>query len=244
MNALLPNSLKSTLAAAVSVIALTGFGGSAIAADLEIKSNNVRFIGDVDPEEGKRLVRNLEVFRSTILSLTGVKGNPDKKPLQVYGQKNVRELNKYLSTRGVGGIYLQSGLEGPTFVTTTKGGFDIDQVEAQTAMHEYSHHVLHGMTLEDFPRWYDEGFANYLSTFKLDGDTITIGTPNVWHGKFLKENKWLDPETVFKSVDNYPRRVNILLFYGQAWLYVHYMQNTMYITCKTPLRWVKNCLFT
>ena len=234
MKALSPNFLKLGLVTAVSLLAMIGFDSAAMAADLEIKSDNVRFIGDVEPEEGKRLVQNLEVFRSTILALTGVKGNPDKKPLHVYGQRNVRELNKYLSTRGVGGIYLQSGLEGPTFLTTTKGGFDIEQFEAQVAMHEYSHHVLHGMTIEDFPRWYDEGFANYLSTFKLEGDIITIGTPNAWHGKFLKENKWLDPETVFKSVDNYPRRVNILLFYGQAWLYVHYMQNTPELGKKLP----------
>jgi len=91
------------------------------------------------------------------------------------------------------------------------------------------------MSQEAFPRWHDEGFANYLSSFKIESDIVTIGAPNVEHGRSLRENKWMSPETVFKSILFYPRQRNISQFYGQSCLYVHYMQNHSEIGEKLPV---------
>ncbi|MEP3654223.1 MAG: hypothetical protein ABJO36_04935 [Litorimonas sp.] len=200
---------------------------------IEVRSKNVIFVGDVSEEEGKQLVSNLEIYRNTIIALVGLKGRPDKKPLRVYGIKNEGKLTKFTDISGIAGVY-KNGLKGPVFVTTTKGGFDSGKWASQVALHEYGHHVLHGMSQDHYPRWYDEGFANYLSTFKIEGDIVTIGAPNVLHGRSLKENRWMNPETVFRSIRNYPRTRNISQFYGQSWLYVHYMQNHPELGNKLP----------
>ncbi|GGX58429.1 hypothetical protein GCM10011309_04680 [Litorimonas cladophorae] len=226
--------MKSGYIATLLLISALLFPALASADDIQVTSENVIFVGDVSEENGKRLVRNLEIYRNTIISLVGLKGKPDDKPLRVYGTKNGKTITQFTGQRGIAGVYTE-GLKGPVFVTITKGGFKKDNWATQVALHEYSHHVLRGMSRDNYPRWYSEGFANYLSTFKVEGDIITIGAPNVSHGRALKENRWMSPEVIFGSIHNYPRTNRFDQFYGQSWLYVHYMQNTPELGRKLPV---------
>lgn len=218
---------------ACAVFALSGVSSPAFAADIEVKSENVVFVGDVSEDAGRRLVRNLEIYRDTIVALVGLKGKPDNEKLRVYGAKNTKALKKMTGQGNAAGVY-RNGMDGPVFVTITKGGFKQGNWSSQVALHEYGHHILHGMSLDSYPRWYDEGFANYLSTFKIEGDIITIGAPNAEHALSLREDRWMDPEVVLSSIRSYPRTRRISQFYGQSWLYVHYMQNTPELGRKLP----------
>ena len=202
-------------------------------ANMEIQSENIIFYGDVKAKDGERLVRNLEVYRSTILSLSGVKNRPDDVPLRIYAFKNEKSLNKFAGSRGLAGLYRDTP-EGPIFLTVSQGGFKKNRWSSQVALHEYSHHVLHALSKDNYPRWYDEGFANYLSTFLIDDDVVTIGEPNVSHGLSLKQGGWMDPETVLGAIHRYPSTRRMDKFYGQSWLYVHYMQNTPELSAKLP----------
>jgi len=159
-------------------------------ANIEVKSENIIFYGDVKEKEAKRLVRNLEIYRAVILTLSKVKNRPDDVPLRIYAFKNGSQLNKFAESR---------------------------------------------VSKDSYPRWYDEGFANYLSTFMIDGDVVTIGSPNVSHGLSLKQGPWLDPETVLGAIHRYPTTRRIDKFYGQSWVYVHYLQNTPELSAKLPV---------
>jgi len=189
-------------------------------ANIEIKSENIIFYGDVKPEDGKRLVQNLEIYRAVILALSDVKNRPDTVPLKIYAFKNNRALNKFASSKGIAGLYTQSS-DGPIFLTVSRGGFKGTSWSSQVALHEYSHHVLHALSKDNYPRWYDEGFANYLSTFGIEDDIVTIGAPKANHGASLKEDRWMSPEVVFASIKRYPTTRHMGKFYGQSWLYVH-----------------------
>lgn len=202
-------------------------------ANLEIKSENIIFYGDVKEKDGERLVRNLEIYRAVILSMSGVKNRPDDVPLRIYAFKTSKDLNKFANRRGIAGLYTQTP-QGPIFLTVSQGGFKKNRWSSQVALHEYSHHVLHALSSDSYPRWYDEGFANYLSTFKIEDDVVTIGEPNVSHGVSLKQGGWMDPETVLSAIQRYPSTRRLDKFYGQSWLYVHYMQNTSELSSKLP----------
>lgn len=202
-------------------------------ANIEVKSENIIFYGDVKEKEAQRLVRNLEIYRAVILTLSKVKNRPDDVPLRIYAFKNGSQLNKFAESRGIAGLYKDTP-EGPIFLTVSAGGFKKNRWSSQVALHEYSHHVLHALSKDSYPRWYDEGFANYLSTFMIDGDVVTIGSPNVSHGLSLKKGPWLDPETVLGAIHRYPTTRRIDKFYGQSWVYVHYMQNTPELSAKLP----------
>jgi len=135
--------------------------------------------------------------------MSKVKNRPDNVPLRIYAFKNESQLNKFAEARGIAGLYTETP-EGPIFLTGSAGGFKSDKWSSQVALHEYSHHVLHALSKDKYPRWYDEGFANYLSTFLIDDGVVTIGTPNVHHGIGLKQGSWLDPETVLGAIHRYP----------------------------------------
>ena len=225
--------MKKTWFAIATLLASFGFLPAAYGETIEVKSDNIIFVGDVPEEAGRRIVKNLEVFRGTILSLVGLENKPDRTPLRVYGSKNSATLGRYVGIKNVAGVYVK-GYDGPVFVTVTRGNFKGNKWSTQVALHEYGHHVLHALSRDNFPRWYDEGFANYFSTFTIDEDIITIGAPTLEHGTSLKSDRWMTPETVLSSVRSYPKRGWINQFYGQSWLYVHYMQNHPEMGKKLP----------
>lgn len=216
--------MRALLRKIVVILCFLLFPVSAFA-NLEIKSENIIFYGDVKPADGERLVRNLEIYRAVILALSDVKNRPDSIPLTIYAFKNEKNLNKFAASRGIAGLYTE-GADGPIFLTISKGGFKDDKWSSQVALHEYSHHVLHALSNDNYPRWYDEGFANYLSTFNIKEDIVTIGAPKANHGASLKDGSWMNPEKVLSAIHRYPETRRIDKFYGQSWLYVHYMQNT------------------
>jgi len=188
--------MKKTWFAIATLLASFGFLPAAYGETIEVKSDNIIFVGDVPEEAGRRIVKNLEVFRGTILSLVGLENKPDRTPLRVYGSKNSATLGRYVGIKNVAGVYVK-GYDGPVFVTVTRGNFKGNKWSTQVALHEYGHHVLHALSRDNFPRWYDEGFANYFSTFTIDEDIITIGAPTLEHGTSLKSDRWMTPERAY-----------------------------------------------
>jgi len=198
---------------------------------LKIESENIVLYGDVDEGAARDIVRELEIYRRTIFALVQKKPQPSETKLTIYSFDSSRPLAKYFGNKGTAGLYT-TGTDGPIFFTSIKKSYRDDTFEEQVAKHEFSHHVLHKIVADDFPRWYDEGFANYLSTFKIEGDVISIGAPTIGHGGALERQRWMSPEDVLRSVRLYPwakkgegRSQLVNSFYAQSWLYVHYMQN-------------------
>jgi len=217
-----------------TIILLGALSFPAAAKNIEVESKNIIFVGDVSEEGARRIVGNMEIYRETILALMDKESKPDIAKLKIYGLENTKAVGKFVGGKGISGLYTQ-GLDGPIFITTTKGNFEGDKWSSQVALHEYGHHILRSLSSESFPRWYDEGFANYLSTFSTKDGVITIGSPNVEHAKSLTEDRWMTAKTVIGSVHHYPKRGWISQFYGQSWLYVHYMQNNPELLAKLPL---------
>ena len=86
-----------------------------------------------------------------------------------------------------------------------------------------------------YPRWYDEGHANYLSCFKmLEDNVLEMGSACADHAQGIMKGgfKWVDIEDVISAIRVYPfsdksgRKRGIMMnqFYAQSWLYVSYLQ--------------------
>ncbi len=94
--------------------------------------------------------------------------------------------------------------------------------------HEYAHHFLRANSRRIYPRWYNEGFAEFVSTATFTEEGIHVGmfTANraIWlnNGNWLKIDKFLRGEDEKgESLDGDDRA----MFYAQAWLATHYMFN-------------------
>jgi len=201
---------------------------------LRVQSDNFTFIGDVGEKDAKELVLELEQYRSAILQLLGIA--PDLEPIRVriYATKNSKELQLLTGMQGIGGVY-KTTMDGPIFILNAKRGFSRGNRARHIALHEYTHHLLAAYTTEVYPRWYNEGFANYLATFEVNKDgELVIGRPHNPYAYALSQPNWMPTEVLVNSIRDYPFRAGTRprkglndqqRFYAQAWLAVHYLQS-------------------
>ena len=197
---------------------------------IEVESDSFVFTGEVEEEDARQIVTDLEIYRQTILNLAGIRGSPEVRKVHVFGMRKIGDVRKLTGLKGIAGAYV-NGNDYPVFVGVA--GWTDDAVRS-IMFHEYAHHVLNAHTIEYFPRWYDEGFAEYLASFKVQDDIISIGVPSSQFGGILNAPRWTDIDIVLNSITAYPyewggswrdnRRA--VFFYGMSWLAVHYLQNT------------------
>ena len=206
---------------------------TAYAEPLKAESANIVLYGDVNPNQAKQTIEKMEIYRKLIMTLGGVDLAPDKQKLTIYAFDSDSDLRKFTGMRGVAGLYTH-GYDGPIMLTPLADTKKQNSFNNQVALHEYSHHVLHGYMDIAYPRWYDEGFANYLSTFTMRDGTLQVGRAAAKHAKGLMRGgpKWVDVEDVIGAVRVYPfadkgskRGLLLNQFYAQSWLYVHYLHS-------------------
>lgn len=88
--------------------------------------------------------------------------------------------------------------------------------------HEYAHHVARTDTSVVYPGWYQEGFAEFLSTAEFTDTTSNIGKFTVNRASWLANGSWLDIESFLRG-SALETGEAISQFYAQAWLATHYL---------------------
>ena len=228
--------LKSCIGALLCLLSLCFITLPALAKSIEIKSENFVLIGNVRESDGKALLLELEQYRQAILQLLGAQ-NPGSEviPVRIYTVRGDKELKLLTGRTDLGGVYT-STIEGPVFILNSKSGFKRGKQARHIALHEFTHHLLAAYTNEIYPLWFNEGLANYFSTFEVNknGDII-IGRPYNPYGYPLSQKTWMPTNVLVNSVISYPYRstgesarglTTSSYFYAQSWLAVHYIQST------------------
>lgn len=89
--------------------------------------------------------------------------------------------------------------------------------------HEYAHHFLRANNRTVYPRWYNEGFAEFVSTAIFDDTASRIGMFTSNRAVWLTVGTWL-------GIDKFLRGAELdggdtAMFYAQSWLATHYLFN-------------------
>lgn len=189
------------------------------------KSANFELHTDAKKRDAEKLLKNFERFHELIFAVTGVEKKVDRSRLKIikYAQNNdFRALTGDMNTIGV--YYrTESGpkmLAGPSFSL----GSDT------TLFHEYVHHVMHQQGSYNYPRWYDEGFAELLAATKMTSNNVILGAIPEYRARDLRpigDNgslgklsvKELITEENSNETPQYRQR-----FYATSWLLMHYIQ--------------------
>lgn len=203
---------------------------AANAAWLQVESENFVLIGDVREEKAVGIIHDLEVYRRLVLSLAGEAASPEIRKIHIYGMRSASDVVDVTGQKGLAAVYT-TGEDFPVIVTPLGSSSD---TALSMALHELAHHILHAHTAQFFPRWYDEGFAEFLASFRVEGEIVNIGEPSSRFGNLLYNPKWVDIETVVNAIADYPfdsggssiEAYRSSMFYGVSWLAVHYLQNT------------------
>jgi len=200
------------------------------------------FIVRTDAERGRAeaLATDLEKYRHTIGYLAGLDTrNTPSVPVTVYAWRRYDDYIDETGAFGTAGFYVARPAGPVSLLSLEDGEEDWELSGKRVLFHEYTHHILHQLSPIEYPRWYDEGFAEYMATIEFDGDHAVIGKPALHRMPYLKRVRdWLRAFELIDSRGRYlghigtsmtrdPRRGRggQSMQYAQGWLMVHYLHS-------------------
>ncbi|HEY6122471.1 MAG TPA: tetratricopeptide repeat protein, partial [Pyrinomonadaceae bacterium] len=188
-----------------------------------MKSRNFFLIGNASEKEVRQVGLKLEQFREVFTLLFKNINFSGTVPTTVVVFKSDSSYRPFKPNPNLAG-YFQPGpdVNYITLTTEVRG----EQNPFNVIFHEYTH-LLVNNTAGNAPTWFNEGLAEYYSTFSISNDQkIVLGNPIANHVLLLRENKMLPLKTLFQ-VDQkspyYNERDKQSIFYAESWALVHYL---------------------
>lgn len=189
---------------------------------VSVRTKNFFMIGNANEKEIRNVALKLEQFREVFTRLfPNIRFNTPV-PTTVIVFKSDSSYAPFKPNANVAG-YFQSG-EDANYITLTTELQAMDPFNV--IFHEYTH-LLVNNTFKNAPVWFNEGLAEYYSTFKItDDQKIALGLPIGNHVHLLRQNKMLPLRTLFE-VDHkspyYNEGKKQSIFYAQSWALMHYL---------------------
>lgn len=187
-----------------------------------VRTRNFFLIGNASEKDIRQVGLKLEQFREVFTLLFKGMNFSATVPTTVVVFKSDSSYRPFKPNANTAG-YFQPGSDVNyiTLTTEVRG----EQNPFNVIFHEYTH-LLVNNTIGSAPPWFNEGLAEYYSTFKISDDRkIVLGNPIGSH-VFLLRDKMLPLRTLFQ-VDHkspyYNERDKQSIFYAQSWALLHYL---------------------
>ncbi len=211
------------------------FYGLAARADqpwVEVDSSHFSVATDGGEKRAREVALRFEQMRMAF-GVIFKKVSVNTAPLQIIAFRNSKELRQFSPLYGgkpveLAGFFLGNGGRGGPGANEERQyiALDLSQEDSWgTVFHEYAH-LLINSNFPPSPVWFDEGFAEYCSSLKVDKKEIDIGLVKPELPELLSQNRWLKLVDLFSvSHDSqiYNRDDRRSVFYAQSWLTVHFL---------------------
>ncbi|MGB0514270.1 MAG: tetratricopeptide repeat protein [Wenzhouxiangellaceae bacterium] len=207
---------------------------------LEVRTENFTVRTNVKRERALELAIDLEKYRFTIAYLSGLntQGVPTV-PVLVQAYRSDQQYLDATDAFGTAGFYVPRPSGAMSALSLEDGEEAWDLSGKRVLFHEYTHHILHQFSPLNYPRWYDEGFAEYMATMEFDDDVAVIGHLALHRAPMLKRvSDWLRAFEIIDSRGQYlshigsgttrdPKRGKggTAMQYAQGWLMVHFLHS-------------------
>ena len=191
---------------------------------VSVRSKNFLLIGNANEKEIRQVAMRLEQFREVFSRLFAKANLKSPVPTTVVVFKSDSAYRPFKPMDNVSG-YFQAGSDVNYITLTTESG-GTEQNSFTIIFHEYTH-LLVNNTSGNVPVWFNEGLAEYYSTFSItDDQKVVLGRPITNHVYLLRERKMLPLRTLFQ-VDHqspeYNERDKRSIFYAESWALMHYL---------------------
>ena len=190
---------------------------------VSVRTKNFLMLGNASEKDIRRVGLKLEQFREAFTNIFPNIRFSTPVPTTVIVFKSDSSYAPFKPGPNVAG-YFQSGpdVNYITLTTELRG----EQDPFTVIFHEYTH-LLVNNTFSNAPVWFNEGLAEYYSTFSItDDQKVALGILIRNHVYELRENKMLPLKTLF-AVDQkspyYNERNKQSIFYAQSWALMHYL---------------------
>ena len=186
---------------------------------LELEGPGFFVIGNAPESDLRTLAHELAVFDALVTRVTNVHRGASSVPLRIYVFEDETQAELLLPSYVAG--QMVPSLSGYYTLQSIRDG---DYVFTREVLfHEYTHYVLRKGRRQPYPRWYDEGFALFLSSVRWREDTIIVGASP--RGRLEAATNWglMPLERLFEG--RMTRR-DAGRFYPTSWVFVHFMNGS------------------
>lgn len=199
---------------------------------VEVDSQHFSVATDGGEKRAREVAQRFEQMRMAF-GVIFKKVSVNTAPLQIIAFRNGKELRQFAPLYGgkpieLAGFFLGNGGRGGPGANEERQyiALDLSQEDSWgTVFHEYAH-LLINSNFPPSPVWFDEGFAEYCSSLKVDKKEIAIGLAKPELPELLSQSRWLKLVDLFSvSHDSqiYNRDDRRSVFYAQSWITVHFL---------------------
>ncbi len=216
----------SPLALFLCFLILVSHHTTVTAADtwVSVRSKNFFVLGNGGEKDLRRIALRLEQFREVFTYLFPKAKFNTPVPTRVIAFKSDISYAPF-RPRAHNAGYFQPGAD-VNYIALTTETKSQQQDLFSIIFHEYTHLFVEN-TFENAPVWFNEGLAEYYSTFNItDDQKIVVGTPIDSHVFLLRDNKMLPLRTLFEvdyKSPHYNETNKQGIFYAQSWALMHYL---------------------
>jgi len=199
-----------------------------------VKSKNFLLVGNASEKDIRKVATRLEQFRETFRQLFGGASLTSPIPTNVVVFKSDGAYKNFKPKRADGKLdtevagFFQPG-EDVNYITLSTEREDGETFS--TIFHEYVHFIVNtNFGKSEVPPWFNEGLAEYYSTFAIEDDIkVKLGMPDSNHLYLLQQSRLMPLDQLFK-VTNYQLLQtgghSRSIFYAESWALVHYLIRT------------------
>ena len=196
-----------------------------------VRSQNFFLVGNASEKEIRQVATRLEQFRHVFTQLfTKVNFNtPVPTTVVVFKNDSAYKPFKPLADGKIVEVagYFQPG-DDVNYITLMPDRGSGAENPYGTIYHEYTHLLVNNsLDAGEAPAWFNEGLAEYYSTFHIEEDRkVHLGRFVDYHIRLLRDQKLIPLSQLF-AVTHYSLERNKhdvrSLFYAESWALVHYL---------------------
>lgn len=190
---------------------------------ITFETDGLRFISSASPRVTQGIARDLLRMRAGVGQVTRFRVHTAE-PTRVYIFSSEAGFAPYRSALDVTdgnfiGVFLKR--RGGNFILLRSDAESVDRGVYHELMHQFV-----ANTAGNVPAWFDEGIAEYYSTFRTVGEATHIGRPVGDHVLWLRNQPLIPLRELFaitRSSPIYNEGDRTGQFYAQSWALVHYL---------------------
>jgi len=188
---------------------------------LRVNSSHFSLVTDADEKHGRDAVVRFEQMRSAFSQLLMRNRINMSEPIDILGLRNEEEYSKVVPMRSGSAIGTGFFLPGDDRVYFV---LNLSKDESWRAISRNFAQVFLYYNYPPTQPWFDEGFADYFSSLRLDGQARIGGDPETFI-ELLNSSTWLGIPELFAMHPEAasPDASRHTLFYAQSWIVMHYL---------------------
>lgn len=169
-------------------------------------------------------IRSLEAFRAVAYAVVGMEDRGDSgHTTKTYLLSGLADARRLAGRQARVAGFMRPGLRQNVLVIGRPQSRSLRSHD-EIAFHEYAHYLMRNASSFRYPMWYDEGFAELLSTISIKEDHAVVGEIVLGAGYTLLRYGDMPVEQLVRRSPNADLNgLAIDKFYARSWLLVHYL---------------------